>query len=370
MQIPNWMDMNKIKVFLLSISVLFTVVTANAQLKKGIDYSGFFDTYYYPNLWSFNAGVGFPLYYGDLCGGLGCNSGSYLSYVVGAGYKPWPKVMIGADFYYTTLGATDVVSTRNISFESKNYELALYGRYYLKDDIIRKHTDMFKKTRVFKPYALLGVSGLYYSPTAVYTDTITGLTTTVNEGVTYPRLGLGIPVGIGASFDLSRRVSILAEAVYRYTFTDLLDGVSTLNGNPGAKDSYMTIDLKVQWTPWAPRVKKKKQKTPKDIPMILGNDSTSANGGGSDSTSSVQEKDSEMDYYEQLLQEEEEKNKPVEAPNDYSDIIDISEEEEEGVTEEGGEKYDEEGYLIEGDPSEPVEEEDSYEEESYEEDSW
>lgn len=355
----------------MSLGLLLTVASADAQLKKGIDYSGFFDTYYHPDLWSFNAGVGLPLYYGDLCDSfIGCKGG--MSYVVGAGFKPWPKVMFGADFYYTTLSATDAYESRNISFNSKNMELAMYGRYYIKDDIIRRHTDMFKKTSVFKPYALLGISGLYYSPTAVYTDTITGLTTTVNEGVTYPRIGLGIPVGIGASFDITRRVSILAEAVYRYTFTDLLDGVSTLNGNPGAKDSYMTIDLKVQWTPWAPRLKKKKQKTPKEIYVDFGEgDSTAA---GSDSTV-VEEKDSEMDYYEQLLKEEEEKNAPAESEGEYYyDEEGSSEESEESSDEPAGEKYDEEGYLIEDDSTDTdssSSDDDSYEDEDYDsDDSW
>ena len=352
--------MNRLKTFFLSIGLLLTVVSADAQMKKGIDYSGFFDTYYHPDLWSFNAGVGLPLYYGDLCDNfIGCKGG--VSYVVGAGFKPWPKVMFGADFYYTTLSATDAYKSRNISFTSTNMELAMYGRYYLKDDIIRRHTDMFKKTTVFKPYVLLGVSSLYYSPKAVYSDTITGLTTTVNEGVTYPRLGLGIPVGIGASFDITRRVSILAEAVYRYTFTDLIDGVSTLNGNPGAKDSYMTIDLKVQWTPWALRAKKKKQKAPKEIYVDFGQgDSTSSS---SDSTS-VQENDSEMDYYEQLLKEEEENNEPVESEDEY--YYDDSEGETgEGTTSDPEEpKYDDEGYLIEDDT------ESTSEEETYDDDSW
>ena len=82
--------------------------------------------------------------------------------------------------------------------------------------------------------------------------------TPVDEGVSYPRMGLAIPAGFGLSFDISRRFSVLTEVIYRYTFTDLLDGVSEVYGNPEIKDSYLTIDLKLQWTPWAPRIKKEK----------------------------------------------------------------------------------------------------------------
>lgn len=333
--------MNKLKTFFFALSVLFTVCSTQAQMKKNIDYSGFFDTYYVPDLWSFNAGLGFPLYYGDLCGGLGCNSDKTLSYTAGVGYKPWPKVMFGGNFYYTTLSAKDIDANRNISFVSKNMELALYGRYYLKDDIIRRHSDMFKRTKLFKPYVVVGFSGLYFNPKAVSSNAVTGIVAPVNEGVTYPKLGMAIPFGMGASFDITRRVSILTEVIYRYTFTDLIDGVSTVYGNPGVKDSYLTLDLKIQWTPWAPRTKKKKQRAPKNVPNYAG-DSTSAAGGGSDSTV-VKEKDSEMDYYDQLLKEEKDKDKAPASDEEYLDIIKEDGDEESSSEE----KYDKDGYLIE-----------------------
>lgn len=356
--------MNKVKILLLSLSVFFIAFNSNAQLKKGIDYSGFFDTYYHPDLWSFSGGIGFPLYYGDLCGGIGCNDGFKLSYALGASLKPWPKVALGADFYYTTLAATDVLSSRNISFTSNNMEIAIYGRYYLMDDIIRKHTDMFKPTKLFKPYVMLGLSGLYYNPTAVITDTL-GNISPVDEGVSFPRFGLAIPAGFGASWDITRRFSILTEIVYRYTFTDLIDGVSTVNGNPGAKDSYLTIDLKLQWTPWALRKKKKKVKLKRVPEYNFGADSTQAgtDGGGSDSTA-VGEKDEELDYYEQLLKESEEEKKEEEGAesgelNYYDNLLKQQEEQEkaEETTSEEDEYYDGEDDSPAETPEESPEEE-------------
>ncbi len=356
---PKKQDMNKFKVLLLSIGIICFACTSHAQMKKGIDYSGFFDTYYHPNLWEFSAGLGYPLYYGDLCGGIGCNDGN-LSFVAGVAYKPWPKVAFEGDIYYTTLSAMDINTERNISFESKNLELALYGKYFLIDDIIRRHTDMFNKTRLVKPYLLIGISGLYYNPKAVLTDTLTGTTTPVNEGVTYPRFGLAIPAGFGLSFDVSRRFSILTEVIYRYTFTDLLDGVSEVYGNPEIKDSYLTIDLKLQWTPWAPRSKKKKQRVPKDVPQynFSTDSSRAAAKAKSDSTKASVKNDEEMDYYEKLMKEAEEAEKAPESDEEYYDIIDSE------PSEEGEDNTDEDEYY-----QEDVEEKKEEVEESSD-DSW
>ena len=315
--------MNKFKVLLLSLSMILSVLTTNAQMKKGIDYSGFFDTYYHPNLWEFSAGLGYPLYYGDLCGGLGCNDGN-LSFVGGVAYKPWPKVAFEGDIYYTTLSATDINKDRNITFRSKNLELALYGKYYLIDDIVRRHQDMFNKTKLVKPYVLVGVSGLYYNPKALSTDTVSGVVSVVDEGVSYPRFGLAIPAGFGLSFDITRRFSIVSEVIYRYTFTDLLDGVSVVHGNPTVKDSYLTIDLKLQWAPWAPRTKKKKQRVPKEVPQydFPSDSAIAAKKAKNDSIRAAQPKDAEMDYYEQLMKEAEDADKAPESDEDYYDIDD------------------------------------------------
>ena len=89
----------------------------------------------------------------------------------GVAYKPWPKVAFEGDIYYTTLSARDINRERNISFKSKNLELAVYGKYFLIDDIVRRHQDMFGKTKLVKPYVLLGISALYYNPQAALMDT-------------------------------------------------------------------------------------------------------------------------------------------------------------------------------------------------------
>lgn len=332
--------MNKFKVLLLSISIICLAVTSRAQMKKGIDYSGFFDTYYHPNLWSFSAGIGYPLLYGDLCSGIGCNNGN-LSFVAGVAYKPWPKVAFGGDLYYTTLSGEDVNKERNISFQTRNLELALYGKYFLIDDIVRRHQDMFNKTKAVKPYFLIGISGLYYNPEAISTDTLTGVITPVDEGVTYPKLGLAIPFGFGLSFDLSKRFSVLTEVIYRYAFTDLLDGVSVVYGNPEIKDSYLTIDLKLQWTPWAPRIKKKKHRAPKKVPQYnFSNDSTRAAAKAkSDSIKATVKNDEEMDYYEKLMQEAEEAEKLPSSDEDEYDYLDMK------TSDEGSKNEDDEYYL-------------------------
>ncbi len=51
-----------------------------------------------------------------------------------------------------------------------------------------------------------------------------------------------IPIGAGFRYDISPRLAVSAEASYRLTFTDYLDGFSEA-ANPNRKDNYYTIGV-------------------------------------------------------------------------------------------------------------------------------
>jgi Domain of unknown function (DUF6089) len=57
-----------------------------------------------------------------------------------------------------------------------------------------------------------------------------------------PRGILVVPVGMGLRHSLSRRLSVSAEASYRFTFTDYLDGFSQA-ANPGKDDHYSSYSV-------------------------------------------------------------------------------------------------------------------------------
>jgi hypothetical protein len=51
---------------------------------------------------------------------------------------------------------------------------------------------------------------------------------------------------------------LIVEANYRLTFSDYLDDVS-VRGNPKQNDGYAVFNIKVQYTPTAPKTKKKRK---------------------------------------------------------------------------------------------------------------
>jgi hypothetical protein len=57
-----------------------------------------------------------------------------------------------------------------------------------------------------------------------------------------PRVMPVVPVGIGVRYGVSPRLAVNAEAAYRFTFTDYLDGFSQA-ANPDRKDNYHTISV-------------------------------------------------------------------------------------------------------------------------------
>ncbi len=57
-----------------------------------------------------------------------------------------------------------------------------------------------------------------------------------------PRALLVFPVGAGVRYPLTSNISLNAEAAYRFSFSDYIDGFSQA-GNPGLKDHYHSMSL-------------------------------------------------------------------------------------------------------------------------------
>ena len=219
---------------------------SSAQQKKGIEYSGFFDSYYWRGPLSITGGVGFAMYNGDLCSDFSCTKPAAY-YTLGLGYKVWPRVFIGAEVDYFGLNGTDEQEVRGFEFTSKNVELAAYLNFYILEDIIKRHSDLNKKTILVKPYLYLGVSGMRYK-----------VTDNIGEA-TFPKYTALLPVGVGVLFDITPRINVKVDAVYKIGFTDYLDGASE-TANPEKNDAFGMARIKLVYTPKARRVKPKKIK--------------------------------------------------------------------------------------------------------------
>ena len=189
---------------------------AQSQSKRTIEYSGLFDSYYYRGNISYELGTGVTLYSGDVCDEIDCNQlGPSFSF--GMGTKLWPHVYFGGELSYWTYGASN--DEKNYEFSSTGIALAAIGRYYILDDVVRRHGDLRKKPRLFKPYITLGLGAAKISPSAKEI----GSNTEVGAGgstVFY------IPLGLGAAFDISYRSSIMLELVGNYAFSDQVDGLT------------------------------------------------------------------------------------------------------------------------------------------------
>lgn len=300
----------RVKVLLVALLGMGSLVS-NAQMKKGIEYSGFFDSYYWRGPVSITGGLGVAGYSGDLCSDLSCITPSLVTNI-GIGYKIWPRVFLGAELDVFGLNATDKDPARNISFTSRNIGLSAYTDFYLREDIVRRHQDLVNGFKLFRPYVHAGITALNYNVEA-----------TVSEE-DFPRTTLLFPIGLGANFHLTHRVNVQIEGLYHVSFTDYLDGVSE-NGNPDRNDAFATLRAKVIYTPFARRMKPKKIKVNSEQ-RRQWNDRM--NGGGSDSTRAAPQKDVSKPigktnkYANGTPDEEEQKSQKDE--NDWGDDFDTA----------------------------------------------
>ncbi len=143
--------------------------------------------------------------------------------------------------HYAQLGYSDIYNSnefqkrRNLSFNTNIWELAVQGDF-----------NFFKFVpgdpyHAFTPYVTLGVGAFSYDPYAYYLDQKVFLRPLGTEGQGYTQypdrkpygtMALCIPFGVGFKYNVSTRMNLGFEVVYRATNTDYLDDVSTTFVNP------------------------------------------------------------------------------------------------------------------------------------------
>ncbi|HEX8548212.1 MAG TPA: hypothetical protein VF691_14720, partial [Cytophagaceae bacterium] len=235
----NLKSFNKTASISLTISLTFLLsfnLLAQNRKKPELQYSGFFDSYYFRGPWAFTLGGGISAYNGDLAKIYNFTQITP-AFMVGANYKLWPRTTFGGEFTYFNLQAQDTDTTRNISFTSVNYELDAFARFNLIEDVVRVAADRNRKPKKVKPYVQLGIGAVLFNPVSNYTAPATDTAFMVSEGMAYPRVAFLIPIGFGLSFWMSHRVQILTDLNYKYVFSDLLDDVK-LRTKESNKDSY------------------------------------------------------------------------------------------------------------------------------------
>ena len=137
--------------------------------------------------------------------------------------------------HYAQLGYSDIYSsneyqkTRNLSFNSNIWEVALQGDFnFFK--FIPTNPDY-----AFTPYITLGIGLFTYDPYAYTNGSKEFLRPLGTEGQLigykgrkpYNTLAMCIPLGVGFKYNLSEKINFSFEVAHRFTSTDYLDDVST-----------------------------------------------------------------------------------------------------------------------------------------------
>lgn len=153
---------------------------------------------------------------------------------ISAGFQFYftPRVSVRSELTYFSIKGDDASSSdpsrvdRNLSFTAGNFELNAVGI-----------VDLFPLGRRFyqRPgvnfYGLAGIGVMYMNPKAEYNGEKHALQPLKTEDVSYSRFQPVIPYGLGVRFKAGPFFNIGIESVWRKTFTDYLDDVSTVHPN-------------------------------------------------------------------------------------------------------------------------------------------
>jgi len=154
----------------------------------------------------------------------------------------------GDDSYIANHGGLEVARlNRNLNFKSTITEANLMFELYPTVLFEEEPTDTRGRLR---PYGVIGVGVFHFNPMGAYVDPNTSQSTwvylqplhTEGEGFVVGRTNynltqLNIPMGVGVKYYASDKVNVGLELLYRKTFTDYIDDVSTTFVDPNVLPS-------------------------------------------------------------------------------------------------------------------------------------
>lgn len=168
---------------------------------------------------------------------------------IAAGYRFYlsPMFALKADLTYARLNGDDELTTekfrqnRNIHFRSPLIELSARVEFYpLKEyfgHMYRSNGVLGNTVRKISPYVFVGVGGFWFNPKSEYQGDWIALQPLETEGVSYKKIAISMPFGVGVKYALSNQLSIGLEFGLRYTSSDYLDDVSTVYADKSGSDA-------------------------------------------------------------------------------------------------------------------------------------
>jgi hypothetical protein len=191
-------------------------------------------------------GLGSAAYFGDLQEGNTLPSTLNLSFSYE--YQLRGRLALRADAAAYQLAASDANAgalypgrqERNLSFHATNAELS--GSFVLY--LFRNLPAAYRGRSLFNLYGLMGMGLTYYNPKTTLNDGNTyRLRDFETEGVSYSKISPLIPMGMGIQAKINRQLDMALEVVYRSTFTDYLDDVSTVYPDPESHKTELAATL-------------------------------------------------------------------------------------------------------------------------------
>ena len=160
--------------------------------------------------------------------------------------------LMGEDKLITTKGEDELYrKQRNLDFRTNLTEAYVAAEIFPLMLLHKGNEDYRPKLR---PYGVLGIGAFHFNPQGSLTDangnkTWYYLRPLHTEGEGFPEYPdrkeyaltqINIPMGIGLKYYISNRVNLSFEILYRHTFTDYIDDVSTTYIDPNLFDKYLS----------------------------------------------------------------------------------------------------------------------------------
>jgi opacity protein-like surface antigen len=166
-----------------------------------------------------------------------------------AGYRYFiqPNMAVKGGITFGLLSGNDAYTqerfrqNRNLHFRSPvveiggQFEYYPFGEYF--GHLYRTKGVAGQKVSVISPYLFAGIGGFWFNPKAKYEDDWIALQPLMTENVSYRRIAISIPFGVGVKYALNKQMSISAEFTLRYTTTDYIDDVSTVYADKSDADA-------------------------------------------------------------------------------------------------------------------------------------
>ncbi|MEZ4844211.1 MAG: DUF6089 family protein [Bacteroidia bacterium] len=179
--------------------------------------------------WEFGGMLGASNYHGDLAYQI-VPKETHFSGGILMRYNFNPYWSYRPSIVYGKISGNDAnfkeMAIRNLSFESNIWEI----NNALEFNFLPFGSQVLSKN--FTSYATLGIAVFRHSPYAIFRDEKYQLRSLRTEGQSskteYGLLQLAIPFGGGVKYNLNKNLVVGFEVLWRKTFTDYLDDVSTL----------------------------------------------------------------------------------------------------------------------------------------------